>query len=179
MVSPANVEQTIYLTSHVLDFLLPASDEEVDKRLVELRTQHEVLDKQMSNLAMTIADEPARALSVALRELENIHDALWAEYQALWDTSSSASREAASRRVQELCSLVQQELVTGEDGRRMVNALLRQIFSKIVPTQTSLALHWKHAPGRFTTLDMISKANSRLKLRDTDRAPQALRGRTA
>jgi len=158
MVNLAHVERTLYANVFRLGGMLPGSDAEVQDRLAKLRAEIADMDRRIENLTNAIAEAPSsRALAASLVTLEGAREAADKEYRALSETASSASLRAVARRMEELAHLVQQGLKKGEVDSIKANALLRQIFDRIVVTRSAMELHWKHAPGAVTTLEILTE----------------------
>jgi len=119
----------------------PSGDDTIDQRLQQIETATSVLGDQIGALVAELADTRSPAIRARLAELEEALAEMKEEEQSLWERHGSTTGPALLQRQAALCEALEAD----EVDYQQANALMRQVFSKVVVNYRSgrLELEWQ------------------------------------
>lgn len=124
----------------------PSGDASVDDRIKDVELQASVLSDQINTLVTELAEQPSPAVRARLAEYEGLLEQLRSEERDLWALHGTVSGPSLQSRIDDLLVSLEAEPVVHE----LTNALMRQVFSKVVVNYVTGRLEFEWRQGGST-----------------------------
>jgi len=134
----------------------PSGDEAIDQELAEAEAALEAVREQIENLVDAIATRPSPALTARLHDLESDAEGMEKLRGTLQDRQATASGPFLHRKLADLSAALDAEPL----DRTKINALLRQVFSRVVVDHRRGKLVFAWRQGGETELVYAWSANA-------------------
>ncbi|MDR6831542.1 DNA invertase Pin-like site-specific DNA recombinase [Bosea sp. BE271] len=126
----------------------PSGDASVDDRIKDVELQASVLSDQIETLVTELAERPSPAIRARVAEYEGLLEQLRSEEQDLWALHGTVSGPSLQSRIDDLLGALEADPVPHEQA----NALMRQVFSKVVVNYVAGRLEFEWRQGGSTDI---------------------------